>query len=242
MRDEPNRPAPRRDDPPEVNERFSQGLPFVHTIARQVAKELGPSVDADDYVSFGMEGLLVAARRFDPTLGCSFRSYSYHRIRGAILDGIRADGQMSRRTLEKVRALDAANLVASGFYDDQQASSGLSRRTDSDCDDSLHEHMCVLATAMAIGFSGMEVVVNGERIVVSEDSPDANVERDELIAIVRESFSVLTDQEREFVTRHFFKDENIEDIAVSKGLSKSWGSRVVSRAIAKLSRRVCALL
>jgi RNA polymerase sigma factor for flagellar operon FliA len=57
----------------------------------------------EDLVSDGAEGLLQAARRFDPTLGVKFTTYAHCRIEGAILDGVRRSGWYSRRDYELYR-------------------------------------------------------------------------------------------------------------------------------------------
>ena len=47
------------------------------------------AVELDDLVGYGMLGLLDAARKFDHSRGVMFKTYAEHRIRGAILDGLR---------------------------------------------------------------------------------------------------------------------------------------------------------
>src|SRR5687767_8701555 len=51
--------------------------------------------DFDELVGFGIDGLLDAADRFDPTRGFAFEAFGRRRIRGAILDGLRDSGWLS---------------------------------------------------------------------------------------------------------------------------------------------------
>ncbi|OQB18904.1 MAG: RNA polymerase sigma-D factor [Deltaproteobacteria bacterium ADurb.Bin207] len=224
-------------DPPEVMERFHRELTLVDVVAKQLYREVSDIIDVRELASFGHEGLLMAARRYEPDRGIPFRRYAYYRVRGAILDGMRSCSALPRRAHEKVRALQAANVVASGFFDDSQdaAIRGLSPE---DTDQRLSDHLAVLATAMALGFSGQESVLDGERVALSVDSPDSSLETQELMQLVHQELPNLTPQEELFVRRHFFLDENIDTIAASLGLSKSWGSRILARAITKLSRRM----
>ena len=46
-------------------------------------------MEHDDLVSFGREGLLDAARRYDESRGVPFRVYASFRVRGATYDGVR---------------------------------------------------------------------------------------------------------------------------------------------------------
>lgn len=227
-------------DPPEVMDRFEAEMGLVDAIASQIHREVGDFLDVRELVSYGLEGLLTAARRYDPDRGIPFRKFAYHRVRGAILDGMRAYSHLPRRAHEKVRALRAANLVASGFFDDSSPASS-ANLTPEAADDRIADHLAVLATAMAVGLSGQEAVEDGERVIVVDDPPDAKAERDELMKIVMAELPNLSEQEAQFVRRHFLRDENVEDIAASMGLSKSWGSRILTRGITKLSKKLRAV-
>lgn len=63
-----------------------QGL--VRSLAWQIHCKLPSHVDLEDLVAYGQIGLLEAARAYDPTRENQFSTYSYYRIRGAILDGL----------------------------------------------------------------------------------------------------------------------------------------------------------
>ena len=88
----PQRQAPTA-DAPDVLARFEGELDLVEIIARQVARTMGSVVELDDLRSFGREGLLDAARKFDGARGVPFRAYANFRVRGAIIDGIRSFAQ-----------------------------------------------------------------------------------------------------------------------------------------------------
>jgi len=224
-------------DPPEVTDRFHAELSLVHALASRLTKELGGSVETQELVSYGMEGLLGAARRFTPIHGVPFRKFAYHRVRGAMIDGVRTNSTLPRAIHRKARALHTANLVASGFFADSTPT-GTARLSSSEADDRIAKQLAVLATAMAIGFQGREAVVGEERVLVTDDPPEATAERDELMRIVKTLLPALSDQERAMVRRHFFRDESVDEIAASLGISRSWGSRVLAKAIGKLSKQM----
>lgn len=223
-------------DSEEVIARFEAELRLVESVVDQVRHEMGDLLERDEMVSFGQEGLLNAARKFDPTLGIPFRKYAYHRVRGNVLDGIRSHGQLPRRAYEKLKALQSANLIASGFYEDTAAvARDLSPEN---ADVRLAEQLAVLATAMAIGVGGNETHTGGERVLVADHRPDREVEVDELMVLVHQGMATLTEQEATFVRRHFFDDRDIDEVAKEMGLSKSWGSRVMARGILKLAKHL----
>ena len=78
-------------DESEALRRFEETLELVEIVARQIGRLIGGAVELDDLRSFGREGLLDAARRYDPTRGVPFRAYANYRVRGAIYDGTYED-------------------------------------------------------------------------------------------------------------------------------------------------------
>lgn len=81
-------------------------LPRVRAIVQRLVHSLPPLVDREELVQGGVLGLIDAARRFKPELGCSFAAYSEIRIRGAVLPQLRALDWMPRALRERGRAVD----------------------------------------------------------------------------------------------------------------------------------------
>lgn len=78
-------------------------LELVHDVARTIQRSYwGIAPDLDDLVALGLDGLIQAAERYRTDLGRSFASYSFWRIRGAILDGLRETGWYVRDDVVRV--------------------------------------------------------------------------------------------------------------------------------------------
>jgi RNA polymerase sigma factor for flagellar operon FliA len=71
-------------------------LPFVANVARRLARKLPDHIDLDDLIAAGNLGLIDAATRYDAKHGVSFEGFAETRIRGAMLDSIRANDTLSR--------------------------------------------------------------------------------------------------------------------------------------------------
>lgn len=229
----------RPQDPPEVLERFHTTLELVEKQARQVARVVGRSVSFEDLVSYGREGLLDAARRYDPERGVPFRAYATFRVRGAIVDGVRAMARLPRRAFERLRAIEAAMRTSEGALEDLQAPlpAGM---TPGAAEQVLADHVAAMATAMAMG-----IVVErargeeGELIGASTtESPEQLMATAELLQIVRDAIQALPEQEAELVRRHYLEGERFDHVAKDLGLSKSWASRLHTRAIGRLTKRL----
>ncbi len=219
--------------------RFQEALDLVDVIARQVGRAVGSSVELDELVSFGREGLLDAARRYDASRGVPFRAYANYRVRGAIYDGVRQLSRLPRRAYERLNGLAAALAVSDGAQEDLTAPRppGAGR---AQADAALGEHLAALATAMAVGLVASTAKgEDGERTTVSaEDDPEEAYSRAELLKLVRSSIAELPREESELLRRHYLEGERFDLVAAELGVSKSWASRLHTRAMTKLSKRL----
>ncbi|HTA91021.1 MAG TPA: sigma-70 family RNA polymerase sigma factor [Polyangiaceae bacterium] len=219
-------------DTPEVLERFHAELSLVEIVARQVARTIGRAIELDDLVASGREGLLDAARRFDPTRGVPFRAYANLRVRGAILDGVRQNSLLPRRTYERVAALKAAAEVSEGEAEYAFAAGPVPDAAAADR--ALAEHLSSIAMAAAVGM----VVETRAADQESEDSPEDALVRAQLIQRVRTAVAELSSEESELIRRHYLEGERLDLIAKDLDMSKSWASRLHTRAVARLSKRL----
>ncbi|WP_437776063.1 sigma-70 family RNA polymerase sigma factor [Sorangium sp. So ce1097] len=85
-------------------------LPLVRKLVRQVSRHLPPNVQRDDLLSAGMLGLVDSLRKNGGSDGETFAGYAKLRIRGAIVDELRAQDWLSRRAREAVEAAGAAGV------------------------------------------------------------------------------------------------------------------------------------
>ena len=100
---------------------MQEGMPIVTIIARQIRRQLGSGVQSDELQSFGLEGLLMAARNFDPTLGVPFVRFANYRIRGAMLDGVRSNSMLPRSVYQRLRAAEAGHHAAESAAEEDSA-------------------------------------------------------------------------------------------------------------------------
>lgn len=82
--------------------------PLVRRLALQLIARLPPSVELDDMIQAGMLGLLDAVNRYQENQGAQFETYASQRIRGAMLDELRANDWLSRGLRQSSRSVEAA--------------------------------------------------------------------------------------------------------------------------------------
>jgi RNA polymerase sigma factor for flagellar operon FliA len=85
-----------------------QYSPLVKYVAGRLRTRLPDSVDYNDLVSDGIIGLMDAIERFDPGRGLTFQTFAVPRIRGSMVDALRALDWVPRSVREKVRRVEEA--------------------------------------------------------------------------------------------------------------------------------------
>ena len=109
--------------------------PLVKYLAQRLACRLPASVCLEDLISAGVLGLLDAIAKYDPTRGTTFKTYAEWRMRGAMLDELRAEDWVPRSVREKERALTHAYAALARQHgrpaDDEEVAAflGLERAT-----------------------------------------------------------------------------------------------------------------
>jgi RNA polymerase sigma factor for flagellar operon FliA len=221
-------------DSPEVLARFHAETDLVELNARQLARRLSRAVTFEDLRSFGHEGLLLAARTFDPSKGVPFRRWANLRIKGAMIDGLRRWGSLPRRLYRELQAMEAGDRVLEA-YDEEDAANPAT--TPEAADARLTAYLAGIATAIAVGTLTAAPRENFDA-EGNEITPEDRFAQAEMLAHVKEIVAQLPVQERTLVERHYFAGETLDDAAASLGLSKSWGSRLHARAIEAIARKL----
>jgi len=93
---------------PEQTELVKEFAPLVRRLALQLIAKLPASVDLDDLIQAGMIGLLDAGVRYEDDQGAKFETYASQRIRGAMLDELRANDWVSRGLRQSSRSVAKA--------------------------------------------------------------------------------------------------------------------------------------
>jgi RNA polymerase sigma factor FliA len=227
-------------DSPEVLARFEEGLPTVKAIAYRLRRTLGRVAEVDDLVSYGQAGLLEAARRYDPARGVPFRAFANFRVRGAMLDGIRQLSHLPRRVHERLRAIEGTGTFSEGALEDLNAAAPPGQAA-IDRERRLVEHLAGMATAMAMGLISESAVDDQgatTAVASSQLSPEEQSSRQQLLDLVERGIQSLPAQEAVLIRRHYLEGERFDQVAAELGLSKSWASRLHTRAIGRLTKRL----
>ena len=197
-----------------------RAIRVVDEEAGRIKRKWGRAIDEDDLMSAGGIALVRCALRFDDTLCPSFEAYARLRVRGAMLDHVRAESREKRIWREMERA--GAERMAD-FSDDydvlRDTPEEFQRRLDRMC-----EHQ-----AAAIFLAGAR-----QARKEAVDDPEAAAEYAQTIAALDAVLKALGSDERELVELMFAADFNLEEAAEALGVVRKTAWRRIHRVLEKL--------
>lgn len=85
---------------------IQQYAPLVKYVVGRLAIGLPAILDYEDILSYGTIGLIEALDRYDGSKGVKFETYAISRIRGSIIDALRALDRLPRSVRQKAKKLD----------------------------------------------------------------------------------------------------------------------------------------
>src|SRR5512133_1639023 len=85
--------------------------PLVKYVAGRLASSLPQTVDTADLISYGIFGLIDAIEKFDLGRAIKFETYAIARIKGAIIDELRAMDWVPRSVRSRAREIENAYIA-----------------------------------------------------------------------------------------------------------------------------------
>ncbi len=212
--------------------------PLVNQVAVRMIGRLPDTVELGDLVSYGMFGLIDAVERFEPERGFKFETYAATRIRGAIIDELRAADWVPRSVRSKARVVEQAT---------RQLEQQLMRQvTDEDVAAQLGWETVEVRTVRAQvslshvaaldSLGGTDPETSQLETLMSLSVPGAAVsieatERRELLA---SAVQQVRDREQEVLRLYYYENLTLSQIGQILGVTESRVSQIHSAAVKKL--------
>lgn len=217
-------------------------LPLVHSVVERLMINLPPSVDRDDLFHAGVIGLMDAIERFDASRDNAFSTYAVLRIRGAIIDDLRARDWVPRSARSRARDYNQAvnNLHQSlGRLPDEDELAkalGVKRKDVADI-----ERQAQIVSQVSIETPVGEDVRLGNTLSQHDDenaNPARFLEDQDQRAVLLEVLTTLSEQERIILKLYYFENLLMKEIAQVVGVTESRICQIHSRLLAVLRTRL----
>lgn len=216
--------------------------PLVKYVAGRVGAGLPRSVDQNDLASYGLFGLIDAIDKFEPERGFKFETYAINRIKGAILDELRALDWVPRSVRSRARRIETA-------VSELEHKLG---RAPSEEEIALNVEMGVgdLRDALAeIGRSGIAALdefVGGESQTTMGEmisdpqgvSPESEFQAEETRRGLVDAINRLPNRERLVVTLYYYEGMTLSEIGDVLGVTESRVCQIHAKTMMSLRNRL----
>ncbi len=219
--------------------------PLVKYVAGRLGSGLPAHVDEGDLVSYGLLGLMGAIERYDPDRDVKFETYAIARIKGSIIDELRAMDWVPRSVRSRARDIERAvgeleaKLGRAPTDDEIAGKLGLSQ---DELDDSLTE---ISRSSIAALDELWMVSAGGDQIALIdtiEDThgpePQSALAQTELREAIGEAIARLPEREKLVVTLYYYEELTLREIGEVLGVTESRVSQLHTKAVLRLKARL----
>lgn len=219
--------------------------PLVKYVAGRLASSLPQTVDTADLISYGIFGLIDAIEKFDPERAIKFETYAISRIKGAIIDELRAMDWVPRSVRSRAREIEAAYVALENTL----------RRVPSDQEVADYMNVTIkefqvllakLSYTSVVSFE--ELWVGGERDEgqnaigsIKDDTaedPVAIFETGEIKEILAGAIDKLPERERTVVALYYYEGLTLKEIGQVLGVTESRVSQLHTKAVLRLRAKL----
>jgi RNA polymerase sigma factor for flagellar operon FliA len=223
--------------------------PLVKYVAGRVGVGLPANVEQADFVSSGVFGLIDAIEKFDPDRAIKFETYAISRIRGAIIDELRALDWIPRSIRQKAKAVERtyaaleARLRRTPCEPEVAAEMGIAV-------EELHAIFSQLSLANVVALDELlhPAGEGGERLSLMDILEDTGAEDPVVVAEDRElrkllagAINTLPDREKMVVTLYYYEGLTLAEIGQVLGVTESRVSQIHTKSVLQLRAKLSDL-
>ncbi len=215
-------------------------LSKVKYIADRIASKLPPTVERDDLYGAGVIGLLDAIERFDASRGIAFTTFAEMRVRGAILDSLRALDWASRTMRRRGREVQAAFAAV----ERQHGRTATEEEVAAHLKINIRELRDLLQSLNGLtlidldernedtGLTAMEMVLDDSA------SPLEKFEENERRKVLTRAIDHLPERERQVIALYYLEELTMKEIGAVLGVTESRISQLRTQALLRLRNKL----
>ena len=219
------------------NHLLAQHQPLVKRLAHHMKAKLPPSVEVDDLIQAGMMGLLDAINRYEDNHGAQFETYAVLRIRGAMVDELRANDWMPRSTRQNMKKVESAMTALQQRLGRAPTELEVARSLEIPLEE--YQEMLFEGGGHQLVYyedfhddDGNDSFL--DRYAVDEDDPLRALLDTDFRSAVIEAIDGLPPREKILMGLYYEEELNLKEIGAVLGVSESRVSQLHTQAVARL--------
>lgn len=219
---------------------------LVSAVASRVGMRLPNTVEQADLVSYGMFGLIDAIEKYQPDRSVKFESYASSRIRGAIIDELRAMDWVPRSVRTKARSVDRAYAELEGRLHRAPTEPELASHLGVSVDElrAVYSQLSTVnVAALDELLGGMDDRATGVSLVDTlgderTQDPAGSMEAAETKFLLSRAIEQLSERERIVVVLYYYEGMTLAEIGRVLGVTESRISQMHTAAMLRLRTRL----
>ncbi|MDD5758837.1 MAG: FliA/WhiG family RNA polymerase sigma factor [Desulfobulbaceae bacterium] len=218
--------------------------PLIKYIATRLASRLPAHVALDDLISSGIIGLIDAVDKFDVAKNVQFKTYAEFRIKGAMLDELRALDWVPRSVRGKSTQLENAYA----FMEQKLGRAATDEEMTGHLGISLDEFYALLDETKAITFMDIELLKQNspemrgsnfeELLEQTSVDPFSALSFAQIRGLVAQAITELPDKEKLVVSLYYFEELTMKEIGLVLEYTESRISQMHSKAVMRLRSKL----
>ncbi|MBT4763073.1 MAG: FliA/WhiG family RNA polymerase sigma factor [Bdellovibrionaceae bacterium] len=220
--------------------------PLIKFIAQKIAIRLPSNIELDDLISSGVIGLMDAIEKYDPTRDNKFKTYAEFRIRGSILDDLRAQDWVPRSVRDKAKMLDRAQIKLESELGRMVTIEEITDKLDISVEE-YHDlvnqvrPVSVLSVDDTTTYSNMDkksILNILEGCQLNDPLNQLNVKA--MKDVVAKAIEDLPERQRLVLSLYYYEDLNLKEIGQVLRVTESRVSQLHAQAISRLRAKLNA--
>lgn len=226
----------------EKEETILKYAPLIKYIANRIAARLPLHIDIRDMINSGVLGLMDAMEKFDPEKGVKFETYAEYRIKGAILDNLRAMDWVPRSVRKVATLLENTYMDLEKKHGRPATDEEVAEAMNVDVD----RYYKMLNRVSNIPMLSLEIDSKNsvlDRLMGDgSKTPFEAIDKEELRGVLASSIERLPEKEKKVISLYYFSEITMKEIGKILDLTESRVSQIHTKAVTKLRgklRRAC---
>ncbi len=238
-KEEPNKLTPEQKD-----KLIMEYAPLIKFIAQKIAIRLPSNIELDDLISSGVIGLMDAIEKYDPTRDNKFKTYAEFRIRGSILDELRAQDWVPRSVRDKAKLLDRTLIQLEAELGRSATDEEIAEKLEISIEEFYDlvnqvKPVSVLSIDEQATFSTVDKqsilnLLDGCKI----NNPFNQLNLKSVKEIVTQSIEDLPERQRLVLSLYYYEDLNLKEIGRILRVTESRVSQLHAQAITRLRAKL----
>jgi RNA polymerase sigma factor for flagellar operon FliA len=208
----------------------AKALPLVRRMAFRLARRLPPNVEVDDLIGAGAEGLLRAVKTYDVAQFPDFEPYAKARIRGAILDELRASDDMTRYGRDRLNEMTHAIRDLQNELGRQPTESEIAERLEIP----LEEYHRLNGDFARRPILRLAEPVEPDNVETDSPDPHSLLDRAQLRSQLASAIGELPEKSQQVLALYYQEECTQAEIGRILGVTNSRASQILSDAIVRL--------